>query len=150
MKTLYINKLAPTFKYYVQSQESDLFNAATNTARAMWKRKFPAGQNIPLIQNVAINTITHEIEDPFKSLPDEIRIECLMTLKNKCNHIFFHKYQSRQLQWQYKNASNNGQVDRGKKKNKSQNYEVITSWFCNKKGHTHRLTIGLGCDKTNP
>jgi hypothetical protein len=35
MKTLFINKLAPSYKDYVLSQEPDPLNAATNTARAM-------------------------------------------------------------------------------------------------------------------
>jgi hypothetical protein len=39
MKTLFINKLAPAYKDYVLSQEPDLLNTATNTARAMSKRK---------------------------------------------------------------------------------------------------------------
>jgi hypothetical protein len=47
MKTLFINKLAPTFKYYVLSQEPDSVNTATNTARAMWKQKYPAGYVVP-------------------------------------------------------------------------------------------------------
>jgi hypothetical protein len=42
MKTLFFNKLAPTFKDYVLSQEPDSLNMATNTARAMWKHKYPA------------------------------------------------------------------------------------------------------------
>jgi hypothetical protein len=47
MKTLFINKLAPPFKDFVLLQEHEWLNMATNTARAMAKRKFPTGQSLP-------------------------------------------------------------------------------------------------------
>jgi hypothetical protein len=141
----------PTFKDKALSEEPDLRNSATNTARAMWKRKFPAGQSLPKIKNLAIYIFTSEMEDSLNYLLDEIREICILAVKNKWNQYF-----CTNTNQDYNNSSNNqnafnkGQVNKGKKKNKSQNYEAITSWFCNKKGHTHRLTVGPGFDKTNP
>jgi hypothetical protein len=37
MKTLFMNKLAPSYKDYVLSQEPGTLNNTTNTAMAMWK-----------------------------------------------------------------------------------------------------------------
>jgi hypothetical protein len=39
MKALFINKLAISYKDYVLSQEIKTLNDATNTAKAMWRRK---------------------------------------------------------------------------------------------------------------
>ena len=75
MKTLFINKLAPAYKDYVLSQEPDSLNAATNTARAMWKRKNPSGQTVPKINNLTVRPITSEVEDSLNNLPDDIREE---------------------------------------------------------------------------
>jgi hypothetical protein len=40
------------------------------------------------MQNVAINQITSEIEESLNNLPDEIRVECIMAIKNKRNQYF--------------------------------------------------------------
>jgi hypothetical protein len=62
IKTLFTNKFEQTFKNCMLSQEPDMLSTATNTARAMWKRKFPIGQSLPKIKNVSIHVITSEIE----------------------------------------------------------------------------------------
>jgi hypothetical protein len=78
MKTLFINKLAPAYKDYVLSQEPETLNDATNTARAMWKRKHPVGQ-LPKIQNLTMSPITTAIN----GLPEDIREECILPIKTK-------------------------------------------------------------------
>jgi hypothetical protein len=51
IKTLFINKLAPSYRDYLLSQEPGTLNDATNMARVMWKRKHPAGhQNCKTLQ----------------------------------------------------------------------------------------------------
>jgi hypothetical protein len=58
MKTLFINKLAPSYIDNVLSQEPDSLNMATNTARAMWKSKNPAGYVFcQKIQSITLNPI---------------------------------------------------------------------------------------------
>jgi hypothetical protein len=49
------------FRDYVLSQETDSLKTATNTARAMWKRKFPTRQTLLKLQNISINQITSDI-----------------------------------------------------------------------------------------
>ncbi len=87
MKTLFINKLAPSYKDYVLSQEPATLNDATNTARAMWKRKHPVDQ-LPKMQNLAINTVKASIEDTLNNLPEDIREECISAIRNKRNNAF--------------------------------------------------------------
>ncbi len=60
MKTLFINKLALSYKDYVLSQEPETLKDAINTARAMWKPKHPAGQ-LPKLQNLTMSPITSDI-----------------------------------------------------------------------------------------
>ncbi len=143
MKTLFINKLAPAYKDYVLSQDPKTLNDATNTARAMWKRKFPIDQ-LPKVQNVTINPVTASIEDTLNKLPEDIREECILAIRNKRNNTFRNN-QSNNGQNSYSGFqnSNNGQSSN---KNKSQkkkgknpstsNYNTLTCWYCNKKGHT--------------
>ncbi len=144
MKTLFINKLAPSYKEYVLSQEPETLNEATNTARAMWKRKHPIDQT-PKLQNLSITPVTASIEDTLSGLPDDIREECISAIKNKRNNAFRNNQQGNNSQNSYSGyqGSNNGQStnqNKGQKnKNKNSttaNYESITCWFCNKKGHT--------------
>ena len=148
MKTLFINKLAPTYKDYVLSQEPGSLNEATNLARAMWKRKHPVDQ-MPKLQNLTMSPLTATIEDTLSNLPDDIREECIMAIKNKRNNSFRNNQNSSQQSYSHSQNSNNGQ---SKQKNKGQNgqkpktknantsgnssYETITCWYCNKKGHT--------------
>ena len=139
--TLFINKLAPAYKDYVLSQEPEWLNTATDTARAMWKRKNLAGYNVEKIQNVTLSLITSSIEDSLNNLPDDIREECIMTIKNKRKKQY---HSTNQSNYSGNNSSNQHPINnrqankvQGKKKNKSwANYEAITCWFCNKKGHT--------------
>ena len=104
MKTLFINKLAHAYKDFVLSQEPDSLNSATNTARAMWKRKNPSGQTAPKINNLTVSPINSEVEDSLNYLPDDIREECIMAIKNK------RKNQSylNNTQGNYNANSNNG------------------------------------------
>jgi hypothetical protein len=87
MKTLFINNLAPSYKDYVLSQEPGTLNDATNMARAMWKRKHPAGQ-LPKLQNMTMSPITAAIEDTLNGLPEDIREECILAIKSKRNNTF--------------------------------------------------------------
>jgi hypothetical protein len=142
MKTLFINKLAPSYKDYVLSQEPETLNDATNTARAMWKRKHPAGQ-LPKMQNLIMSPITSAIEDTLNGLPEDIREECISAIKIKRKNAFHNNQQGNTRQNNYSGyqGSNNGQStnkNKGWKKKNSNNstYESITCWFCNKKGHT--------------
>jgi hypothetical protein len=64
LKTHLINKLALSYKEYVQEPES--LNVATNIARAMWKRKNLSGQT-PKIQNLTMTPITCNIEDTLNN-----------------------------------------------------------------------------------
>jgi hypothetical protein len=52
IEAILINKLAPSFTDYVLSQEPQSLHVATNAARAMRKRKFPNGQNMPKLQKI--------------------------------------------------------------------------------------------------
>ena len=144
MKTLFINKLAPSYKEYVLSQEPLTLNDATNTARAMWKRKHPVDQ-LPKMQTLSMNPVTASIEDTLNNLPEDIREECIAAIRNKRNNAFRNNQQGNNTQNTYSGyqGSNNGQStnqNKGqKKKNKNSatsNYESVTCWFCNKKGHT--------------
>jgi hypothetical protein len=81
MKPLFINKLAPSYKDYVLSQEPDSLNTATNTARAMWKRKNPAGYFSTKIQSLTVSPITSEIENSLQQLPEYIREESIKAIK---------------------------------------------------------------------
>jgi hypothetical protein len=78
-------------------------------------------------------------------VPEDIREECILVIKNKKNNPFCNNQQSNNQQSNYSGyqGSNNGQStnqNKGQKyKNKNSNnttYETITCWFCNKKGHT--------------
>ena len=140
MKTLFINKLAPSYKDYVLSQEPATLNDATKTARAMWKRKYPVDQ-LPKVQNLTMNPVTASIEDTLNNLPEDIREECISAIRNKRNNAF-RNYQGNNAQNSYSGYqnSNNGQSS---SKNKSQkkkgknssnsSYNTITCWFCNKR-----------------
>jgi hypothetical protein len=68
MKTLFLNKLAPSHKDFVLSQEPGLLNAATNMARAMWKQKHPPDQ-LPKLQNLTMSPLTAAVEDTLSILP---------------------------------------------------------------------------------
>jgi hypothetical protein len=88
MKTLFINKLAPTYKDYVLTQEPDLLNTAKNTARAMWKHKYPAGYVVPKIQSLTMSPITSELENSLQNLAEDIRDKSIMAIKNKRNNHY--------------------------------------------------------------
>jgi hypothetical protein len=144
MKTLFINKLAPSHKDYVLSQEPETLHDAINTAKAMWKRKHPAGQ-FPKLQNLTMSPITAAIKDTLNGLPEDIREECILAIKSKRNNTFRNNPQGNTQQNNYSDyqCSNNGQSsnqNKGqKKKNKNSNNssnKSITCWLCNKKGHT--------------
>jgi hypothetical protein len=145
MKTLFINKLAPSYKDFVLSQEPGSLNKATNMARAMWKQKHPADQ-LPKLQNLTISPITAAVKDTLNSLPDDIREDCILAIKRKRNTSFRNNQGSSQQNYFNNQGSNNGQA---KSKNKGQggqkqknknagdsNYNTIICWQCNKKGHT--------------
>ena len=144
MKTLFINKLAPSYKEYVLSQDPATLNDATNTARAMWKRKHPVDQ-LPKLQSLSMNPVTASIEDTLSGLPEDIREECISAIRNKRNNAFRNNQQGSTAQNSHSGyqGSNNGQStnqNKGqKKKNKNSStssYDSVTCWFCNKKGHT--------------
>ena len=148
MKTLFINKLAPTYKDYVLSHEPGSLNEATNLARAMWKRKHPVDQ-MPKLQNLTMSPLTATLEDTLGNLPDDIREECINAIRNKRNNTFRNNQSSSLQSNSNGQSSNNGQSkfknnnqNEQKPKNKnannagSSNYNTITCWYCNKKGHT--------------
>ena len=86
-----------------------------------------------------MSPITSTIEDSLNGLPEDIREECIMEIKNKRNNQIRKNYQSTNGGNSASQGSNNGQVNKGQGKQKnisSANYEAITCWFCNKKGHT--------------
>jgi hypothetical protein len=64
------------------SQEPDKLNTATYTARAMWKCKNLVGHIVPKIQNLTMSPITSEIKNSLNNLPEDIRDECIMAIKN--------------------------------------------------------------------
>jgi hypothetical protein len=95
MKTLFITKLAPTYKDFVLSQEPGSLNDATNMARAMWKQKHPADQ-LPKLQNLTMSQLTAAVEDTLSNLPDDIREECILAIKSKRNNSFRNNQSSSQ------------------------------------------------------
>ena len=145
MKTLFINKLAPSYKDFVLSQEPGTLNEATNMARAMWKRKNPA-EHLPKLQNLTMSPLTAAVEDTLSNLPDDIREECILAIQNKR----YSSNRNNQNNSSQQNHSNNQSSYNGQTKSKSKgqnqkqksknngnsNYDTITCWFCNKKGHT--------------
>jgi hypothetical protein len=145
MKTLFINKQAPSYKDFVLSQAPGLLNDATNMARAMWKWKHPADQ-LPKLQNLSISPLTASVEDTLNNLPDDIREECILAIKSKRNNSVRPNQNNSQQNYSNNQGSYNGQA---KNKNKGQNnqkqinkntgnsnYDTITCWYCSKKG-TH-------------
>jgi hypothetical protein len=92
MKKNFINKLAPTNKGFVLSQVPISLNTATNTDRAMWKCKNPAGYVMMCIQNLIMSPIRSETEDSLQNLPDDIREKYIMTIKNKRNNQYYNNY----------------------------------------------------------
>jgi hypothetical protein len=139
MKTLFINKLVPAYKDYVLSQEPDLLNTATNTARAMWKRKNPNGAEMPKVQKLTMSPITSEIENTLKNFPEDIRDDCIVAIKNKktTNTPTTIKAITRDKATNIPVTTTKIRAVPGKQKNKSiTGYNTITCWFCNKKGHT--------------
>jgi len=146
MKTLFINKLAPSYKDFVLSQEPGTLNEATNMARAMWKRKNPT-ELLPKLQNLTMSPLTAAVEDTLSNLPDDIREECILAIQNKR----YNSNRSNQNTSSQQNHTNNQSSYNGQAKSKSKgqnnqkqkqknngnsNYDTITCWFCNKKGHT--------------
>jgi hypothetical protein len=55
----------------VLSQEPETLNDATNTARAMWKRKHNAGR-LPKLQNLTMSPIKTAMEETLNGLPEDI------------------------------------------------------------------------------
>jgi hypothetical protein len=117
MKTLFINKLAPSYKDFVLLREPGSLNDATNMARAMLKRKHPADQLLKL-QNLTMSPITAAVEDTLNGLPDNIREEYILVIKSKRNNLFRNNQGSSQQNYSNNQGSNNGQA---KNKNKGQN-----------------------------
>jgi excinuclease UvrABC ATPase subunit len=137
----------------VLSKEPGTLNDATNTARAMWKRKHPVGQ-LPKLPNLTMSPVTTTIEETINGLPDDIREECILANKNKRNNTFRNNQgNTQQNNYSGYQGSNNGQPKNQNKDQKQKNknssnstYNKITCWFCNKKGHTQitcRTRIGL-------
>ena len=56
MKTIYINKIAPTYKEYVLAKEPATFHEANNLAVALWRRKYPEGLSLKPKSILAIET----------------------------------------------------------------------------------------------
>jgi hypothetical protein len=83
MKTLLIEKLAPTYKNYVLPQEPDSLNADTNMTRAMWKHKYPAGYVFPKIHSLTMSSITSEIKNSLQNLAEDIRDEYIIAIITK-------------------------------------------------------------------
>ena len=73
-------------------------------ARAMWKRKNPPGQTVPKTNNLTVSPITSAIEESLNNLPDDIREECIMAIKNKRNN---QSYRNNSNQVNYNANSNN-------------------------------------------
>jgi hypothetical protein len=156
MKTLFINKLSLSYKDYVLSQEPETLNDATNMARAMWKRKHPVGQ-LPILQNLTMSPITKAIEETFNGLPEDIREEYILAIKDKRNNTFRNNQgNTQQNNYCGYQGSNNGQPkneNKGqKRKNKNSSnstYDKITCWFCSKKKVTHKSHAGQELDRIN-
>ena len=115
--------------------------------------KKPSGRTLPKIQKLTMSPITSEIKDSLNGLPKDIREECIMTIKNKRNNQFHNNNQVNYSGNSNNNhgSNNNGQTNKGqgkKKKRSSANYETITCWFCNKKGHT-QIDFREGLKRTN-
>jgi hypothetical protein len=114
MKTLFINKLAASYKDYVLSQEPGSLNDAKNMARAMWKRKHPADQ-LTKLQNLTMSTLMAAVEDTLSSLPDNIREECILAIRSKRNNTFRSNQGSSQQSYSNNQGSNNGQAKNKKR-----------------------------------
>ncbi len=85
---MFTNKLAPTYKDSVLSQEPDSLNTATHTVRAMWKRKNLAGHILPKEQSLTMSLSTLEIESSMQQLNEDIWEECIMAIKNKRTNTY--------------------------------------------------------------
>jgi hypothetical protein len=79
---------------------------ATNTTRAMWKRKNLTRYVMPKVHNLPMSPITSEIEDTLQNLPKDIRDEYIMAFKNKRNNQNHNNYQG--------NNKSNMEKQRGK------------------------------------
>jgi hypothetical protein len=126
MKTLFINKLSPTYKNFVLSQDPDLLYRVTNTARGVWKQKNITGCALPKIQNLTMCPLTSDIHDTLQQLPDTVRNEYIMSIRNKRSNQFLSNshdnYSGQSINNQ--NTSNNGQAHKIRAKRRT-NYQQV-------------------------
>jgi hypothetical protein len=88
-----------------------------------------------------MSPITAEIENSLNNLPEDIRGECIMAIKNRRNMQYCNNNQPNYLGNYNINQQNSGNEQtnksQAKKKNKSSiAYEAVTCWFCSKKSNT--------------
>ena len=84
MKTIFINKLAPTYKQNVWAKETTTFPEANNLAVALWRRRYPEG--VPL-KPKSIFTVESEFGlDQNSDLSQEEREICINAISQKRNN----------------------------------------------------------------
>ena len=142
MKTLFINKLAPTYKDHVLAKEPTSFNEAAQTARAMWKRRNPNREELASKHtDVNINPITEDMEESVKqlNLSEDIEEDVIMAIRNKRDFGKRHDRSSTSNSgnWrQHKQSSNKSYNKKDKKTTKSTKSNwPVTCWFCNTPRH---------------
>ena len=122
MKTVYINKLQPEYKYYILSRNPANFQEANNHAVALWKRKNPE-------RVTKKPTTVFAIESDFgltqnSNLSEEEREICINALKNSRNN----EQSSRKNGgfWNYSNTSgySNNQQSKPKKDKKKRRIQL--------------------------
>jgi mannosyltransferase OCH1-like enzyme len=68
---------------------------------------------MPKISNLTLSPIASEIEDSLQNLPEDIREECIMAIKNKRNNQYHNNYRGNY--WgnnnNNQNTSKNRQID---------------------------------------
>ena len=137
MKTIYINKLSPTFKEYVLAKEPKSFQEANDLAVALWRRRNPEGVSL---KPKSIFAIESNFKDNIDDLTQEEREECINAIRNKRNNGqnfrqnggFSDQFSSNN----YSNTDNKQHKPKKDKKKKDSAYTTIKCWFCSKPGHT--------------
>jgi hypothetical protein len=114
----------------------------------MWKKKNPAGYVMLYVQNITMSPITLTLKDSLNNLPNDIKEECIMAIKNKRSNQYRTNSQGNYLGNSNYNpsSSNNRQAHKGqrKKKNKSSVATMLSRVVSATKKVILKLTTGQG------